>query len=132
MLAVRKLLSKAEWVILTVSLCAYGLNKYWLCGKVDSMFMRCYFNDVLGGVVFGIILRANSRFWFKKMLHISVYIILIAAASFYWEWIAPLYIQRSVQDILDVAAYMGGGIALWLCTEKLSKEKTEGNDSRRR
>lgn len=89
-----------------------------------SAFMRCYFNDIMGGIVFGIIIRTASRFWLKREVRIWLYMLLFLLAGSYWEFAAPLYIKRSVCDVGDIVAYFSGGIGLLLATRH-EEEKDE-------
>lgn len=81
--------------------------------------MRCYFNDIMGGVVFGIIIRVANRFWFKREIRGWLYALLFIIAGIYWECIAPLYITYSVGDVGDIAAYFGGGLIFLLLWKML-------------
>lgn len=85
--------------------------------------MRCYFNDVMGGIVFGIMIRIANRFWFKREITFWLYELLFVIAGIYWECIAPLYIEYSVGDAGDIAAYFGGGLCLLLILEILGGRK---------
>ena len=88
-------------------------------------FMQCYFNDIMGGIVFGIIIRTASRFWLKKEITILLYMALLLLAGSYWEFVAPLYIKSSVCDMGDIVAYFSGGIGLLLAMKYEQEEKDE-------
>lgn len=79
-------------------------------------FMQCYFNDIMGGIVFGITICTASRFWLKQEITIPLYMLLLLLAGSYWEFVAPLYVKGSVRDMRDIVAYFCGGIGLLLTT----------------
>lgn len=118
-----KLISKKESTIFIVATFLYLLNKFWMSRYVAVPFMQSYFNDVMGGCVFGILLRVNNRFWFRKEILFRTYFLLSLAASCYWEYVAPLYLSSSVQDVWDIFAYMGGAVGIWLFLERRIVDK---------
>lgn len=99
------------------------MNKYCLRRILAVPFMRNYFNDIMGGIVFGVVVRAAGRFWFKKEIRSSLYMLLILTAGIYWEYAAPLYVPGAVSDVGDIAAYLSGGICLLLLLKTIRREQ---------
>ena len=117
------LIKRKEQSLLMAALGLYLMNKYCLYKFLTNNFMRCYFNDVMGGIVFGITIRIANRFWFKREITVWLYGLLFVVAGIYWEFIAPLYIEYSVGDVNDIAAYSGGGLGLLLLLKILGGKR---------
>ena len=117
-------IKRKECWILFAALCLYMGNKYYRNRFQVSEFMQCYFNDLMGGIVFGIIICTASRFWLKREVTIWLYMLLLLLAGSYWEFVAPLYIKSAVCDVGDIVAYFSGGIGLLLATRR-EEEKDE-------
>ncbi len=121
----RRYINRKECGILFAALCLYIVNKYWRSRFQTHPFIQCYFNDIMGGIVFGIIIRTASRFWLKREITLTLYMLLFLLAGTYWEFVTPLYIKSSVCDIGDIAAYFSGGIGLLLAIRNKQGEKDE-------
>lgn len=48
---------------------------------------------------------------FKKLTSVLLFILL---CGLFWEYVAPLFVEGSVTDPLDVASYALGGFLYWL------------------
>ena len=114
---------REERWILIVSLCLYGINKCCRSGIWKITFMQCYFNDIIAGAVFGIVIHITTRFWLKREISVVPYLLLILLAGSYWEFVAPLYLKHSISDMGDIVAYLSGGICLLLLLKMLSGGK---------
>lgn len=108
----KKICFSQEAKIAIVSLLLYALNKFFLYRIIENAWFKNYFNDIMGGIVFGSALCIAFRYWFKREITLLPYIIIILFAGIYWEYIAPLYLKYSVSDVVDMVAYLGGGFIL--------------------
>lgn len=108
----RKICFSKEAKIAIISLLLYVLNKFYLHQIIEDIWLKSYFNDIMGGIVFGSALRIVFRYWFKREITLLPYIMLILFAGIYWEYIAPLYLKYSVCDVVDIVAYLCGGFIL--------------------
>lgn len=76
-------------------------------------FLTCYFNDVVGAIGFvaycNVLLNIFNKS-IKKALHIELLMLL---CGLFWEYITPLFRNDTTSDILDIVAYMCGGIIYW-------------------
>lgn len=100
-------------------LCVYLLNeviKSKISTPILGYFLRCHFNDLLGGISFAayvnfILSFSNwTTFRFVKLVHL---IIQGVCCGIVWEWITPLFINTSTGDFGDVVAYVVGMIIYW-------------------
>lgn len=107
-----------EFCIAVIALCLYGINKYYFRDITNSVFFKGYFNDIMCGIVFGVMVRVAFCYWFRKKILFWEYSILFVLAGIYWEYIAPLYLEYSVSDIWDIVAYLVGGVVSQLIIKK--------------
>lgn len=100
-------------------ICVYLLNeavKSKISIPILGYFLRCHFNDLLGGISFAayvnfILSFSNwTTFRFVKLVHL---IIQGVCCGIVWEWITPLFINTSTGDFWDVVAYVVGMIIYW-------------------
>lgn len=110
----KKIWLNKESKIIAISLIIYALNKAYMRRIIKSIFLKNYFNDALGGIVLGAVLRIAFRYWFRREIPFSIYIWIILFAGIYWEYVAPLYLNYLVSDVFDIAAYLSGGFILQL------------------
>lgn len=108
-----------------MSLFCYGLllstvclvNKYNLIkfhNEKFDYFMKCYFNDILGTIVFLLYLSIVLSFLKKDFRFRLIDVILITVVSgLLWEYVTPLYREDTVSDPWDLVAYLFGGICFW-------------------
>ncbi len=108
-------ISRKEQMILILALCLYGISKYYLGKILEIPFMQWYFNVIMGGIIFGVVICTANRFLAKtRNYSCSIYILFFLIAGVYWEFVAPIYINTSVSDITDIVVYLTGGICLLL------------------
>ena len=79
-----------------------------------AYFMICHFNDMIGSVAFLLLhhivltcIRINIKL---TLLRIELFIL---CCGLYWEYFTPLYRQSTTTDILDILAYLAGGLIYW-------------------
>ena len=106
-------------------LCIYLINeavKNRIFIPVLGYFLRCHFNDLLGGVSFAayvnfILSLSNwTTFRFVKLTHV---IIEGVCCGIVWELITPLFLDTSTGDFWDVVAYVAGMIIYWFLAVRL-------------
>ena len=96
----------------TACMLLYGVNELLL---PENVFFSGYFNDILGGcLILAItnILLALAKF--KPLKALLPCLGMCLACGLFWEYVTPVYLPRSVSDVWDIAAYMGGGVIWWL------------------
>jgi len=118
-------------IALVACVALYCLNRFILKEAVGGWFLRCYFNDILAGVV---ILAYTNLFFiavgkaehsFRSLATILPYALL---AGLFWEFIAPMFITTSVTDAWDIMAYCAGGSAYWLIQRITKGEQSAAGD----
>lgn len=90
---------------------------------IPAYLFQCHFNDFLGGMAFIayanlLISLVRPEVRFKKLTSMLVFIFL---CGLFWEYVAPLFISKSVSDPLDLIAYIAGALAYWLVFKVMSK-----------
>lgn len=75
--------------------------------------MKCYFNDIFGCT--GYLLMIGFLLTFTKTIKIELIHVIIFTLFFglIWEFITPLYRHDTTSDVLDLFAYMTGGLLFW-------------------
>ena len=63
----------------------------------------CYTNLLIG------LVKLEMRF---KTLKATVIFMLIC--GIFWEYVAPLFVENSVSDPLDIVAYVSGAVVYWV------------------
>lgn len=112
---------KGHVVLCFVAALLYGVNKLLL---LDIDFLRCYFNDILCGMVFFPAVVVVSALCGieripSKLQHGMAVLALTILAGLFWEFVTPLYWPSSVCDPLDIVCYMGGCVMYLLLRNKL-------------
>ncbi len=99
------------------SIIMYTINQLYLKGSIESVIIMFYLNDFLAMIL----VLAFSNLLFIKYLNIEYTIsdfnrimIFSIVIGFFWEVITPLYNSKSTGDILDILAYLFGGLIYWL------------------
>ena len=97
-------------------LALFALNTFFLkpclagSESMVALLMRNYANDLLGGFAF--LAYTNLLFDLVKPAYrvtkVRVAIPYIFACGLFWEFIAPLFVARSVTDWFDLIAYVVG------------------------
>jgi hypothetical protein len=96
----------------------YGLNRWLVRPRVQSPFLRFWFNDLLlipcalpvALWSFKVLnLRGNDEP--PSLLELSWILVLW---SLLFEWIGPKFVPRTTADWRDVVMYWTGGICAWL------------------
>lgn len=114
--------------ILSVSSLLYLFNniifKKITIGIINYFFI-CYFNDVLAPIwilSYSNILLSENK---KEMVKISVILSFTFCCGLIWEFFAPLIKKTSVTDIIDLFAYLFGGLIFWFIQKlHLNNNKT--------
>ena len=93
------------------------MNKFHILNVQNndvSYFMRCYFNDIFGSTLFLLFLNLVYSFLFPKYVvrfyHVEI---LMLICGVLWEYFTPLYRSDTTTDIIDVFAYLLGGVIYW-------------------
>ena len=104
----------------------YLLNQF-IFKQIGPSFFRFYFNDLLAMPL--LLAYSNSLYAIfgktKYALATPIRILALTLfAALVWEAAAPIFIERSIGDLLDVGAYLVGGALyyMWLCVLSLKGE----------
>lgn len=102
------------YVIILSSICLS--NKYHIlsfCNMYVAYFMSCYFNDIFGSTILllliGIVLSFHKKIKLK-LYHVELFMLF---CGIIWEFVTPLYRPDATTDIIDIFAYLLGGILFW-------------------
>lgn len=103
---------KKDLKIVIVCIIIYTVNritKNCINIPIISYFLRCYFNDILAGVLFSaytnfILIKANKS-PIVKYYQLFFYILLVGIL---WEYFFPIFITYSVADNYDILCYLLG------------------------
>ena len=124
-------LIQVSLLIGTTALLLYIVNRIYLKGVLNWVFVQHYFNDVLAGMVIVAFVNilavlGNQR----RLLLIRFFRILLftSVCGLFWEYITPLYLSYSVADPLDVLAYMSGGVLYWGIIRITTKKNFKGKN----
>lgn len=114
----------------------YGLNKFFLIPAMGSIaetmqwadiMHRVFSNygaDILAGAwilcFLNILLCLAGRKTVEKMRHAVLFLL---ACGIFWEYVTPLYLERTVSDPWDIVAYIFGGIILFLMEKTINRQK---------
>jgi len=100
--------------ILVLLICAilYCANRT-VGQKTDSLFLHCYFNDLIAGIAFPCFVNFLLKIKKRRILKFPSLLVLIIIAGFLWEFVAPLYVPHAVTDVVDLVAYCSGAIIYW-------------------
>lgn len=114
LLSVNYRLKFIGYVIILSSICL--LNKYHIlsfCNKYVAYFMSCYFNDIFGSTILLLLIGIVLSFYKKIKLKLYQVELFMLFCGIVWEFITPLYRSDTTTDIIDLLAYLLGGILFW-------------------
>lgn len=122
---------KRNITIIIVCVGLYWLNRLWLADVTIGglqWFLRCYFSDILAGLILPAITsllllltgRPALRRWWPTAL-------LLLGAGLVWECLAPLWKPGPVFDWWDFAAYQLGGLLYFPLQNCLFHQKNANN-----
>lgn len=111
-------------------MCLYAVNRFWLKELVTlpvaGYFLRCHFNDMIGGVTFCALINVilwHSQYRQYRITGVVPAAMIMGVVGVLWEYVLPLLYPRGTADPLDIAAYMTGGILYsLLCRSKTTKK----------
>jgi hypothetical protein len=106
--------------ILVTCLALYGLNQFILKDALGGTFLQSYSNDILAGTV--IVAYMNILYWLVGKEEYSIRswpatLAFVFVVGLFWEFVAPLFRADSVTDVLDLLAYLAGGVLYRSCIE---------------
>lgn len=114
-----KITNRIDFYVLLVTMTLYLTNrilKAHISYPVFDSFMRCHFNDYIGGIVICSIINIivyhykNKYIRIRKLTH---YIVIGIICSFMWEVIAPMVLPYSTADWFDCVMYLTGTITYY-------------------
>ena len=107
-----------DLTLIISSVLIYAINTWIIKPSTGPGFYHYYFNDIfaaimalaISNIIIGTLTkRFNTFTYFPFVFAFVVY------ASFFWEYITPLY-KQSTTDLLDFLAYGAGGLIYWIIT----------------
>lgn len=105
-----------DWLLLLSSLCLYAINRFWLKDAISmpvlGYFLRCHFNDLMGGVSFVAlvnIILASSVYRHIRVRSVWTAMAVMFMTGLLWEYVIPRLNARGTADPWDILAYMAGG-----------------------
>lgn len=121
--SIGRMKQKLNFWICVVCVFLYIVNqklKFQYTNKILRDFFIGYYNDVIAGILItayanlaSFIFR-NGKILFKNLMQILLFVL---ACGLFWEYISPIYRQDQVSDVMDIFAYLIGGIIYWLITK---------------
>lgn len=113
-------------LLIVITLLLYSLNQKYktsINNEFLGFFFRGYFNDIIGSIMFlsycSIIFSYyRGNFMLQKLFHIELIMLI---CGLFWEFIVPLYRKDTVSDIIDLLAYMLGGLIYWLIDKCMNR-----------
>ena len=103
---------KRDVFLVLVCCILYGVNRF-LRVKLDSIFLRCYFNDLLAGVAFPSYVNLLLSLANKRVFKLHSLLLLMFAVGCFWEFVAPIYIPYATTDVFDLVSYCCGAFIYW-------------------
>ena len=111
----------------------YLSNNYffkWHTSGFLHYLLVCHFNDFLASLLllsFSNLLLETVN---KEISSFPAVLLLCLLAGFVWEYIAPIWKRTATTDLLDVAAYIIGGLFYWVLLKTLVKNGVTKNASK--
>ncbi len=105
-------------VIFLASISIALLNRWYISSLLTCppimLFMRWYFNDIVGACAFCAYCDLMSIVFVKTTMKYFRLILLILIAGLFWEYITPLFRMDTTSDYYDLFAYTLGANIYYL------------------
>ena len=111
--------AKRDLILFLACFVLYGMHRL-LRSKVDYIFLRCYFNDLLAGVAFPAYLNISLCYVNQRVFQLHQLLLLMFAVGCFWEFVAPIYVPYATTDVYDLVAYCCGAFIYWITESILS------------
>ena len=117
-------------VIIVCVLILYSLNRFIFKTVVNvpvvSYFLKCHFNDWLGGIF--IVAYINVVLQHSRYKHVRIHtllhaILINAFCGIVWEFIGPYVFHHGTSDCYDILAYIIGGITYIMLQRIIAKRE---------
>lgn len=119
-----------DFAVALAILVVYAVNRFLLKPVMPNhaigYFLKCHFNDFLGGILFPIYVNILIGIYLGKenqMAHVMEFVCLGILCALFWEAIAPILLPYSTADILDCIAYLAGSITCWKLYKYMDSKK---------
>lgn len=96
-----------------------------------SVFMSCYFNDLVGAAAFSAYCDAAFTLFGRRLDRLYKLELILFFCGIFWEYITPLFRSDTVSDPVDIAAYMAGGLVYMLISRLSGKQILQQKQSRK-
>lgn len=87
--------------------------------------MSCYFKDLVGSIAFLAYCNFLLSTQKKEIVHLHHIVLLMLPCGLVWEYVAPFFRSDTVTDVLDLVAYIFGGIIYWIIIHSLMSANPE-------
>lgn len=112
-----------------ISLAAYTANRFWLkplltdSTDLFAIIMKNHFNDFCGSFLFCsyFIILINLTKADITFTSLKDHLILGIICAVFWEMLSPVFIKKSVPDIVDGIAYIAGSIVYFYSSTAMKK-----------
>jgi hypothetical protein len=113
--------------ILSISFGLYLLNEHVLKGLTSNAFIWGHFNDLLAIFLFLPYCNLLLSLYPYQRIRISTLptcVMVAAASGLGWEYGAPLFLENSVSDPVDLLMYVISGVLYGLLISTITSAKT--------
>lgn len=86
-------------------------------------FLYGYFNDYVGSISFIAACNIGLNWLGLGLRRWYAIVLLMVASGVYWEYITPIYRNDVTADVLDIVAYILGGLTYWLIVFLYNRNK---------
>ncbi len=108
----------------------YLINKIFLSDlniPYLSYFLKCYCNDLICQLVFLPIVNIILAFGKYKVSRFVHLLSVGFTVGLFWEYVAPLFVEDSVSDPIDLCCYVLGTIFYWIALKSKNLGGCYGN-----
>lgn len=89
---------------------------------VLAYIMRCYFDDIVGSIIMLMMITMLFPLISNNMRKLYQIELFMFVCGLFWEFVTPLYRRDVTADLLDIIAYMFGGMCFWMIDKKLRRQ----------
>ena len=116
---------KFDFLILFVNFVLFIINSIFLKGN-NNVFFDGYFNDILAGMIIlsysNLLLDCIER----RINKIYFMFIFMVFCGVFWEFVFPMFHSSSTSDVVDILAYLVGGLFYYFINHFYLKILKEG------
>jgi hypothetical protein len=102
----------------------YVLNEQWIKPMTleTTLFFHHFFNDLLAlTLLVAYVTIFCTLCVYRYFVTFWTMLALVAVSALFWEYVTPLYLERSTSDPLDLLMYIIGYFIYWPFAQILSR-----------